>query len=407
MIPSQVRQETLSTLEPRAIDQEVVMPELEEIGRDLTMNFGEYNQWMPVLPVPPDVPDHLREIENELYDATDTVYSDSQTKGGLALVCAADVKPETVKWIWTNLLAAGVLNLLEGAPGQAKTMLCCYIAALVTTGGTWPDGSIAEVGNVLMINMEDDLARTIVPRLKSAGADMNRISLFNAVSEGFTLDADLERLAAEIIARKVKLVFIDPFMAVLGAKTDSHKDQDVRRILSKLGGICGSTGCGVVLVRHLKKQSGALAINNGGGSIGIIGAARVALLLATDPEDKSKKVLATVKNNLGQYDPSNSSAWSIAQGRMEYCGPADISADELSQAQGKNRGPGRPEKRQTAARDWLNDELRNGPVLSTTLMERAEAAGFSKRTMERARKGFTEREKVGDAWQVKMPQEKE
>lgn len=326
---------------------------------------------------------------------------EEQTAGGLALICAADVKAELVNWIWPGHLAAGSLNMLEGAPGLGKSMACCHIAGVVTTGGLWPDGTRAEIGNVIMINMEDDMSRTIRPRLDAAGADLERVFMFNVAVEGFTLEDDLERLEAEIVARDVNLVFIDPLMAVLGSKTDSNRDQHVRRLMSRLGAICGRTDCGVVMVRHLKKSTGRSAINNGSGSIGIIAAARITLLLAKDPENEQLRILATVKNNLGHFDPNMSTAWTTANGRLEFIGTSDLSADELCQPSDPKRKRGRPMKEKSAARVWLSEELANGPVLSSTLKKRAKAAGFSDKTVERARKDFTECEKIGDIWMVR------
>jgi len=51
-------------------------------------------------------------------------------------------------------------------------------------------------------------------------------------------------------------------------------------------------------VRHLNKSGGANAMYRGGGSIGIIGAARAGLLVAVDPDDEDRRVLAVSKSNL-------------------------------------------------------------------------------------------------------------
>ena len=47
----------------------------------------------------------------------------------------------------------------------------------------------------------------------------------------------------------------------------------------------GVTGACVVVIRHLNKTGGANPLYRGGGSIGIIGAARAAMIVAPDPED--------------------------------------------------------------------------------------------------------------------------
>ncbi|MBK8065266.1 MAG: AAA family ATPase [Betaproteobacteria bacterium] len=67
-----------------------------------------------------------------------------------------DVPPEAVKWLWKGWLAAGKFQILGGAPGTGKTTISMALAATVTTGGRWPDGSRAEQGNVVVWSGEDD-----------------------------------------------------------------------------------------------------------------------------------------------------------------------------------------------------------------------------------------------------------
>lgn len=326
--------------------------------------------------------------------------------GGLALVCAADVEPEPVNWIWPGHVSAGVVHVVDGVPGVGKSMFSCYLAGVITTGTAWPDGTKPEIGNVIMVNLEDDLARTLRPRLGAAGADLDRVFMFNDAGDGFTLPADLDRLEAAILKHAAKIAIIDPLMAVLDGKVNTYRDQDVRRVLAALKALCGRTGCAVVLVRHLTKASGGPAIHRGGGSIGIIGAARVGLLLAMDPKDDSRRILATVKNNLGPFDPKHSTSWTITPGpRLEYAGTINVSADDLLLEQDEKRGRGRPEEKQTGAEEWLRKTLADGPMPSTLIMEQAKAAGYSEKTTKRARKEVAESFKVGETWYVRIAHE--
>jgi RecA-family ATPase len=91
------------------------------------------------------------------------------------------------------------------------------------------------------------------------------------------------------------LVVIDPLVAFLPKNVDANKDQDVRRALAPLAVLAERTGAAVVVVRHLNKGTGGKALYRGGGSIGIIGAARSALLVAKDPQDDNQRVLAAQK----------------------------------------------------------------------------------------------------------------
>lgn len=322
---------------------------------------------------------------------------------GLHLVCAANVEPEPVNWIWPGHVAAGVVHVVDGLPGVGKSMLSCYLAGVLTTGTAWPDGTRCNPGNVLLVNLEDDLSRTLRPRLGAAGADLNRVQLFEDSEGGFTLPGDLAKLESAISRHGIALCVIDPLMAVLDSKVNSYRDQDVRRVLAALKAMCGRTSCAVVLVRHLTKAVGGPAIQRGGGSIGIIGAARVGLLLAVDQQDDARRILATVKNNLGPFDPKQSTSWTIAPGpRLEYAGAVNMSADDLLQAQDEKRGPGRPDQERTEAQEWLCKTLADGPIPSAELRGLAEAAGLAWRTVERARKEITATVKQGGRWVVAL-----
>lgn len=81
-------------------------------------------------------------------------------------------------------------------------------------------------------------------------------------------------------------------------------DQDVRRVLHRLGIMASRTGATIVALRHLSQSGGSKAIYRGGGSIGIIGAARLGLLVACDPEDETRRVVAVAKTNLAAVPPA-------------------------------------------------------------------------------------------------------
>lgn len=66
------------------------------------------------------------------------------------LLCGGDLTPEPIRWLWDGWLARGKLHVLAGAPGQGKSTIAMALAASVTVGGRWPDGTRAAQGNVLV-----------------------------------------------------------------------------------------------------------------------------------------------------------------------------------------------------------------------------------------------------------------
>ena len=78
------------------------------------------------------------------------------------------------------------------------------VAARVTTGTAWPDGSIGLSGDVLLLSAEDDLADTIAPRLAAAGADSDRVHALTALrspnghERHLDLSRDLDQLESAV-----------------------------------------------------------------------------------------------------------------------------------------------------------------------------------------------------------------
>jgi hypothetical protein len=231
-----------------------------------------------------------------------------EANGGARVVWAADVTPERVRWLWPGRLPFGKLSIIDGDPGESKSTLTLALAAYATTGTPMPLCGLSgrqEPLTVVLLSAEDGMADTIVPRLLAHGADVTKvanlasIALPDAPERPWELPGDIQYLSDLIEETGAKMVVIDPLMAFLGADVKSGIDHDVRRALHPLAQTAEKTGAAIIVVRHLNKGGGS-AVSRGGGSMGIIGAARSGLLIAHDPNDETLKqrVVASTKNNL-------------------------------------------------------------------------------------------------------------
>lgn len=305
-------------------------------------------------------------------------------------VCIAKLEAKPVDWLWRDYIPAGMLTLIDGDPGLGKSFLTIDLAARVSRGLPMPPhggAPIAEPAGVLLCNAEDDPARTIRPRLEAAGADLQRVHLPDVrAAEGqarpVVLPDDLPELETIIVAHGVRLVVIDPFMAFLAGAVDSHKDSDIRHVLHRLKDMAERTRAAIVIVRHLNKMvSVGDPMYRGGGSIGIIGAARSAFLIGRRPQEDGHRVLARVKGNLCPEPPAL--AFRIGEGRLGWIGETDLRAEDLL---ARRSSPGRPADAIEEAKTFLADALAAGERLARDVEAEAERQGISGRTLERAKR---------------------
>ncbi|CAK9253598.1 unnamed protein product [Sphagnum jensenii] len=68
-----------------------------------------------------------------------------------------------IDWLWNGWLARGKLHMLAGAPGTGKTTIALSLAAILTSGGKWPDGTTTWCCDVIIWSGEDDPADTLAP----------------------------------------------------------------------------------------------------------------------------------------------------------------------------------------------------------------------------------------------------
>src|SRR6185437_4605584 len=102
---------------------------------------------------------------------------------GVEFIRATDFEPEPIRWIWNGWLAAGKFHLLVGAPSTGKTTIALNLAAIITRGDQWPDGTLSEPGNVLIWSGEDDPKDTLLPRLLAHKADRRHVYFVSDVKE--------------------------------------------------------------------------------------------------------------------------------------------------------------------------------------------------------------------------------
>ena len=313
---------------------------------------------------------------------------------------ASSFQPRAISWLWPNRFALGKLGLIAGLPDEGKGQVFANMAATVSKGGSWPCGEgTAPKGNVLLLTAEDDIADTIVPRLKAAGADLDRIEIVSMVRDQntrrmFNLADDLDLLRNKIAeVGDVKLVQIDPISAYLGSQIDTFRTTAVRSVLAPLVDLAAATNVSIVGILHFNKK---LDVNNAllriSDSLAFGATARHVYAVVDDAEHR-RKLFVKAKNNLAIGD-DKSLAFRFGQrdvGADQRTGeviraPRIVWEDShvevtASQAMASTRSPGARDQ----AKKFLSELLASGPMPKSEIEEAADAHGISHRTLVRAK----------------------
>ena len=344
-----------------------------------------------------------------------TLFGNIKKNTGLVTKLASDIEPQPIEWLVEGVFPLGMMAVIGGQPGMGKSQISLKLAAAVTTGNGLPDGKLNTItGNVIILANEDDSARTIRPRLDAAGADISKIHIVEGVAREklntdiFQLDTDIVHLSEKVKdIGNVRLIIIDPPTAYLGSKVDAYKESDVRRILAPLSQLANDTGALVLLVVHLNKRSDGGAQQRFGGSTAWIAAPRAAFLVGEDKTTQERYMLP-VKNNLG--NDKLGFRYHILEKLLEYpcgfikapyvewLGYTEQSADALL-----NSASSKTSSALDEAKDFLQQELADGPKLSKEVIAVAKEVGISIATLNRAKSELLiSSSKSGSTWKWKL-----
>jgi hypothetical protein len=339
-----------------------------------------------------------------------------------------------VVWLWQDRVPLGMLTLFAGPPKIGKSLMTMGQAAAVSRGAPLPGGSIPRgPANVVIMSAEDDPSRTIVKRLKAAGADLARIHILESIiipgddSKPDSALPTIERLPClasdvgrieEAVAAigDIALIIIDPISAYLSG-IDDHRNVELRGVLSPLKAMAERLDCAIELVSHFAKTGGANGKNRVIGSIAYVGACRANFAFVRDPCDAKKILMCDNGCNLADTPPTL--AFTIADRGDGPCvewldDPVETTIEEALAAQMKaemqiKSGSDDSGARKEAA-SWLKEMLTNEPLEAKEISEAAKACMISWRTLERVKQDLgikSHREGFGkDAkWFWRLPDE--
>jgi hypothetical protein len=305
----------------------------------------------------------------------------------------AEVARSELAWLWWPYLMRGALCMLDGDPGQGKSLLSLCLASTLSVGGMLPDqqGTLtvpAPYGTSLFFAAEDDVGAVTRPRLEYLGADLTRIYHFQGAQrtpgaplQPFTLqDMDVLRDALEQI--HPLLVVLDPIQAYFGSGVDMNRANETRQLLEPLAALAREYQCAMILVRHAAKGGGdgnGLAMMRGLGSVDLVAAARTALYVQEHPGNEHEALVCHSKSNASMR--GRTLIFSKDKGEFAWAGVTRILGEDIA---GSGRGPNPRERIEVAL--WLEKKLNDQFQFVTDLEMEAEVEGYSGAMLKKVKK---------------------
>jgi putative DNA primase/helicase len=252
---------------------------------------------------------HAFELDDDFGDDEPVIRKSSE------LVSLATIKPVATDWLWLHRIPRGAQTISTGWPGVGKSQQQCDIVAHTSTGTPWPDGSPCPCGDTIMLTCEDSYAKTVVPRLIAAGANLERVHALPIIridaqtKRAFLLTEDLDELERHLSALpNAILVTIDPITGFLGTgKINSNSVTDIRGALAPLGDLAERRNVAIHTVTHPPKTTTS-AMNAFIGSQAFIAASRMAHLTTEEVDEEGKPtgrfLMAMVRTSLGPKMPT-------------------------------------------------------------------------------------------------------
>jgi len=346
---------------------------------------------------------------------------------------ATSIKAEPMTWMWAERIPEAAITWIVGQPGNAKSLLTIEIVACTTTGRDWPDGAKNTMGavKVLMFCGEDDLAKTVIPRLKAAGADLKNVRFLDSRSfrgtvgdmkvpgRSIDLDQDMETLLGMLKASPdIRLLVCDPITGIFGEK-QINKDPEINPLLEDLVDLCRTANLTFVGVCHTPKRQTNSSIEKIAGGSSVAGKCRAAFMLSNDPasDDKHDHLMTIIKGNLtGKLDGLKyrtvpfllvEDGIEIPIVRIEWREATDMNADDVLAAQNSKKDE--RDKQQDKCDAFLQTYLDGGPKRSPDVYDAAKAQGYGESTVKRSMRNISGRHidgrtvGKGNGWWMALP----
>ena len=315
----------------------------------------------------------------------------------------ADIRIESIEWLWEGKIPLGQISMLVSDPGVGKSTLSLLWAAHVSQGRPWPDGADCPIGTTWLITTEDHPNAIIKPRLVAAGAELEKVMCFKGLEKGVPFDLKTRGIDTfeQMWQRDkdLKMIVMDPVASYMG-DIDSHNNSDVRAVLDPIADWAAKRGVAILMIHHLNKNENYSPIHRAMGSTAFVAIARMVWSIKKDAADPDLRIMSLVKGNIAETSSKMGFRMEsvIVPGFENECPieTSKINWDKKIFKEMKDKETLSSEiidslqYTQKRAARWLVEILKGGELCNSAVWRLGRIAGFTKPTIRRAKSALGE-----------------
>lgn len=361
----------------RVLDLSAVWPDMPEKAdvSDMVQHYGE---------------ERACQLIANLIDNTNE-WTETQIRDDPFLSCFKTLdqfEEEEATWLVPGWIPEGQITLAAADGGVGKTTLWCNIIASLSSGNKCvldPPDTIRKPMTVAFLTTEDSVRKKLRKKLREAGATMSNILTpdFAADKTGLlcNLNFGSADMARFIRYYKPALCVFDPVQGFVPPDINMGSRNAMRHCMAPFITLGEEVGTTFLVVSHTNKRKGAYGRDRVADSADLWDISR-SVIMAGYTEDQGIRYLSNEKNNYEQLQETV--LFSIDKnGQIRKEGTTWKRDREYMQESVANVSA----PKRNDCKEWILNELErcNGAMPSKTLEDRAKSAGYSFRTLRRAK----------------------
>jgi hypothetical protein len=300
-----------------------------------------------------------------------------------------DIKEGRIEWLWPGAIPRGVIVIIEGKKEKGKSTMLVSIIACATGGPELPGWTGPRDMRVLIAASEDSFEKVIKPRLRAAGAIMERVGRLDLKntedsSKQLVLPDNLDQVKQRMQDAGASLLVLDPHISLKSPSLDVRFEDQAKQYLDPLAAMLQEINATALLARNLRKGRGGDALDAGLGGVGVGNTARSILRCDEHPHEPGRYLLSVVACNYAEHMPTKVYSFERTKNgvpRIAWYGDSSMSSDAIAEGRGDEAERGEWRDADLLLYRMIGDGFERASLIAAA----AEAGGITPKMLRRSK----------------------